>query len=161
MQRLRLGQPAALTEPSREAELRAEGRIKVDAGIAHDAPDGWFKPGAGKVERFKDHPRGPEMVAVPAGSFTMGSPESEHGRFSKEGPQHEVTFARPFAVSRFAVSFNERDAGAPLSSREYPVTDISWDDAKAHVARLAKQTGKPYRLLSEAEWEYLPRAAAP
>jgi hypothetical protein len=151
IQRLHLDRPAALAAPSREAQFRAEGRIEVEAGIVHEPPDGWFKPGAGKVEWFKDHPHGPEMVVVPAGSFIIGSPESELGRHSKEGPQHEVTFARPFAVGRFAVSLDEWGEGAPSSRREYPVTDVSWDDAKDYVARLAKQTGKPYRLLSEAE----------
>ena len=49
----------------------------------------------------------PEMVTIPAGSFLMGSPESEDGRYSDEGPQHLVTIARPFAVGKFAVTFNE------------------------------------------------------
>jgi formylglycine-generating enzyme required for sulfatase activity len=92
----------------------------------------------------------------------MGSPESEYQRRSNEGPQHEVTFARPFAVGRFAVTFEQfavTFGKTELSERsEYPVTSVSWDDAKAYVALLAKQTGKPYRLLSEAEWEYVARA---
>src|SRR5262245_63132951 len=52
----------------------------------------------------------PEMVVVPAGSFTMGSPASEKDRYSDEGPQRRVTFARQFAVGKFAVTFDEWDA---------------------------------------------------
>jgi hypothetical protein len=63
---------------------RTEGRIKVDAGIVHGVSDGWFKPGAGKVEWFKDIDIGPELVVVPA--------------------------ARPFAIGRFALTFEEWDA---------------------------------------------------
>jgi formylglycine-generating enzyme required for sulfatase activity len=96
-------------EEGAEARWRAEGRIKVNARIIDGAPavfgkGGWFKPGAGKVVWFKDHEYGPEMVVVPAGEFTMGSPENEPERFSDEGPLHKVTLARPFAVGRHAVT---------------------------------------------------------
>ena len=52
--------------PDATARYRAEGRIKIDARVIHAAPDGWFKPGAGKAEWFRDHDHGPEMVVVPA-----------------------------------------------------------------------------------------------
>jgi formylglycine-generating enzyme required for sulfatase activity len=83
---------------------RAEGRIKVDATIVHGAPEGWFLPGNGKAEWFKDHEMGTEMVVVPAGGFTMGSPETEPERLDWESPQHAVTIARPLCVSRHAVT---------------------------------------------------------
>jgi hypothetical protein len=96
----------AEAEQRRKHELKwhAEGRIKVEARIVHGAPDGWFKPGAGKVEWFKDHEDGPEMVVVPAGEFTMGSPENEPRRLDTEGPQHRIKIARPFSVSRYVVT---------------------------------------------------------
>ena len=69
--------------------------------------EGWFLPGAGKTEWFQDFAGGPEMVVVPAGSFMMGSLESESERFSDEGPQHKVTIPGPFAIGRFPVTFDE------------------------------------------------------
>src|ERR1700722_20128255 len=59
---------------------------------------------------FKDCAKCPEMVAVPPGSFAMGSPVSEEGRISDEGPQYSVKISSPFAVGRFAVTFDEWDA---------------------------------------------------
>src|SRR6185503_16638873 len=64
--------------------------------------------GAGRV--FRDCPTCPEMVAVPAGEFMMGSPESERGRNKDEGPQHKVTISKPFAVGKFEVTFAQWDA---------------------------------------------------
>ncbi len=65
-------------------------------------------PEAGKV--FKDCKDCPEMVVLPAGTFTMGAPEEELGRQPDEGPMHDVTFAKPFAISRFQVLSGEWDA---------------------------------------------------
>jgi formylglycine-generating enzyme required for sulfatase activity len=171
--RFRLTMMGSSSEQSgkREGRYGPEGRIKVDARIVHGAPDGWFKPGEGKSEWFKDHEAGPEMVVLPAGSFTMGSPPSEQGRSDAEGPQHPVTFPRPFAVGRFAVAFDEWEAcvkdggcnGYRPSDQGWargrqPVINVSWRDAKAYVAWLSEKTGKAYRLLSEAEREYVTRA---
>jgi formylglycine-generating enzyme required for sulfatase activity len=123
------------------------------------------------TDSFKECDKCPEMVVVPAGSFTMGSPASEDGHQSHESPQHPVTFARQFAVGRFAVTFDEWDAcvadggcndhkpsEAGWGRGRQPVINVSWDDAKAYVAWLARKTGKNYRLLSEAEREYVTRA---
>jgi formylglycine-generating enzyme required for sulfatase activity len=113
----------------------------------------------------------PEMVVVPAGWFVMGSPESERGRSADEGPQHNVSFTRPFAVGRFAVTFDEWDAcTASGGCRRYrpadkgwgrgkrPVINISREDAAAYVAWLSEKTSRSYRLLTEAEREYVTRA---
>jgi formylglycine-generating enzyme required for sulfatase activity len=135
-------------------------------------------------DTFKECANCPEMMVVPAGSFTMGSPTGEPGRSADEGPQHTVTIARPSAVGRFAVTFDEWDACAadggcnqvevlaglgnvlkPYKPSDdgwgrgrRPVINVSWDDAKAYVAWLSKKTGKSYRLLSAAEYEYATRA---
>jgi formylglycine-generating enzyme required for sulfatase activity len=120
---------------------------------------------------FKECDKCPEIVVVPAGSFTMGSPANEAERVSDEGPQHSVTMAKPFAVGRFAVAFDEWDAcvadggcdgdmppDAGWGHGRQPVINILWVRAKAYVAWLSRKTGKPYRLLSEAEREYVTRA---
>ncbi len=105
---------------SKEDRWRAEGRIHIPGVIAHGAPEGWFLPGAGKTEWFKDLENGPEMVVVPPGRFMMGSPKDEPERESRkagtESPQHEVTIPKPFAIGRCAVTVKEylaavRDGG--------------------------------------------------
>jgi formylglycine-generating enzyme required for sulfatase activity len=121
-------------------------------------------------ERFKECETCPEMVMVPAGAFLMGSPASEPGRESDEGPQQQIAFGHAFAVGRSAVTFSEWNAcvaeGGCNAYRpgdygwgggKRPVINVSWSDAKAYVTWLSKKTGAPYRLLSEAEREYVTR----
>jgi formylglycine-generating enzyme required for sulfatase activity len=119
------------------------------------------------VEQGQDYC--PEMVVVPAGSFMMGSPSTENGRFANEDPQHSVVMAKPYAVSKFEVTFDEwdtcvADGDCPQSISDSgfgrgrrPVINVAWDDAQRYVAWLSKMTGKPYRLLTEAEYEYATR----
>jgi formylglycine-generating enzyme required for sulfatase activity len=126
-----------------------------------------LKPG----QSFKDCATDcPEMVVIPAGSFTMGSPQYEPGHKKDEAPQHNVTIAKPFAVSKFEVTFAEWDACAAHGDciprvddygwgrDRQPVINVSWNDAQRYVAWLSKITGKTYRLLSESEYEYAARA---
>jgi formylglycine-generating enzyme required for sulfatase activity len=122
-------------------------------------------------DSFRECGKCPEMVVAPAGSFMMGSPDGESGRVSTEGPRHRIDFAQPFSAGRYAVTFDEWDAcTADGGCNAYrpddegwgrgrrPVINISWSDAEAYVAWLSRKTGSRYRLLSEAEREYIARA---
>jgi hypothetical protein len=108
------------------------------------------------------------MVVIPAGSFMMGLPASENK--PPEQPQHNVTVAKPLAVSKYELTFDEWDtcvsygdcpqgvADSGFGRGPQPVINVTWDDAQRYVAWLSKMTGKTYRLLSEAEYEYAMRA---
>ena len=134
------------------------------------AERGEVGPTAGEVFRDCDGMWCPELVVVPAGSYMMGSPESEARRDNDEGPRHRVRIAKPIAVGMYEVTFEEWDAcrrGGGCSHNpgdsgwgrgRRPVISVSWTDAQAYVKWLSRETGESYRLLSESEWEYMARA---
>ena len=117
-----------------------------------------------------------EMVAIPGGTFIMGSPRlllvsSEKGSYDDERPQHKVTVP-PFFMSKFPVTQAQWRAVANLPKVDrnlkpdpsyfkgdrLPVESVNWYDAVEFCQRLSQKTGRKYRLPSEAKWEYAARA---
>jgi formylglycine-generating enzyme required for sulfatase activity len=119
----------------------------------------WPAPPREAPRSFRDCPECPEMVVVPAGTTWLAS-----GR--------NVAIAAPFAVGKFEVTFEEWDAcvaqggcGHRAGDRGWgrgrqPVVHVNWDNAQGYVVWLSRKTGKSYRLLSEAEWEYAAQAGS-
>ncbi len=112
----------------------------------------------------------PALVAVPAGQFMMGAASSDTAASSEEHPQHPVKIGKPLLVGKYEVTFAEWDAcvadkGCTHTPDDFgwgrdrrPVVHVAWDDAQQYIQWLRHKTGKPYRLLTEAEWEYVARA---
>jgi formylglycine-generating enzyme required for sulfatase activity len=113
-----------------------------------------------------------ELVCIEAGSFTMGSPESEQERDSDE-TQHRVTLSKPFWLGQYAVTQGQWEAlmrGNPSDfkqvGKDAPVENVSWDDAMAFCKKLTElerasgrlPEGYEYTLPTESEWEYACRA---
>lgn len=103
--------------------------------------------------------REPEMIAIRGGSFAMGSNDDP-----TERPVHQVTI-KPFSIGKYPVTvqeWNECVAAKACSftatgKDDAPVSNVSWTDAQQYVAYLSQAAKKPYRLPSEAEWEYAAR----
>ena len=166
------GPPPVELLPAPAADKRA--RIELLPAPAADAEEAGPRPAEQQPRppgsRFRDCGECPEMVVVPAGSYLMGSPRAEAGREVDEGPRHRVWLPWAFAVGVYEVTFAEWDAclraGGCLrrpsdqgwGRGRRPVINVSWEDAQQYVAWLSGRTGERYRLLSEAEWEYVARA---
>ena len=112
-----------------------------------------------------------EFVWIEPGTFTMGSPTSEPGRGSKEGPQHKVTITQGFWLGKYEITQGQWEAvmgTTPWSDQSYvqsnashPAVYISWEDVQELVQALNAAAGdSPYRLPTEGEWEYACRAGA-
>ena len=154
--------------------------VGASALLVSQQERGWLRPrsiaSAGEVEiepgkvfrdRLRSGDEGPELMVVPAGEFRMGDIQGKHGK--DELPVHEVKIQRPFAASRYEITFDQYDQFVKATGRELPddegfgrgrqpVIRVSWHDAVAYAKWLFQQTGKRYRLPTEAEWDYAARA---
>src|SRR5262245_7052349 len=158
------------------------------ASAVHARADGRSRGAAKPGQTFTECRHCPEMMVVPAGTFTIGSPPDEPLRRDNE-PQKKITFEHAFAIARTAVTWDQWEAcvrdrrcdGAAIDialrtgengepNPDYkdwgrgtrPVVGVSWYDAQAFVGWLNEKTGEDdaYRLPSEAEWEYAARAGS-
>ncbi len=171
VERVQALEQAAKEEFVKSLRARAEENRRLISAhlIKHVAPEHYHNTLTifefGTVFRDIDVPWCPEMVVIPPGEFLMGSSENDPEADADENPQHRVGIAYSLAVGRYPVTFEEYDHFAEATGRRLlddagwgrlrrPVINVLWDDARTYGAWLAGQTGRPYRLLSEAEWEY-------
>jgi formylglycine-generating enzyme required for sulfatase activity/serine/threonine protein phosphatase PrpC len=167
-------EPITASEIESEQQAAEQGEQQVEQAEtvqAEPAPEPEPEPQfVDKADPFRDKlksgGRGPLMVQIPSGSFRMGGPTGIMA--ADEVPRHEVHI-ESIMVSVYEVTYAEYDLFAKSTRRKlpdssgwdrktHPVNNISWDNALAYTKWLSKQTGKIYRLLSEAEWEYAARA---
>ncbi len=146
--------PLTAATAAAPAAEREESHARTNVTALTVAQERAFNAG----DSFKECSGCPEMIVVPAGRLAR--------------PQNDVTIARPFAVAKFQLTFDEWDACAAHGDcaqgvsdggwgrGRQPVIHVSWNDAQTYVNWLSRVTGKSYRLLSEAEYEYAARAGS-
>lgn len=162
--------------PSKILSLRApgsDGAFKMQwFGPLSSASTSDGGPETTAGQAFRDCPTCPELVTISAGTVLMGSSATVPDARADESPRHLVTFAKPFALSRNEISFEEwnacvLEAGCRHKPSDQgwgqgrrPVVDVSWTDAMGYVDWLSRKTGQSYFLPSESEWEYAAGAQA-
>jgi len=121
------------------------------------------RPATGSAD-IKDCPACPALVSLPGGTFTMGSNTSD----PSEKPAHPVTIGAPYAIGKYEVTVQQWNACANAGAcpkipqpagtgANAPMRDVSWEDAQQYVKWLSSVSARPYRLPTEAEWEFAAR----
>ncbi len=169
--------PITATAPTLPVVFAGGRDLGDDTAETSELPNITEDPAPVEEKVFKDCDTCPQMTIIPEGSFQMGSPENEERRFDNEGPIRTVEVAS-FAASTFEVTFGQYNACRadgfcqgvdpteelrdPLwGMDDRPVIFVNYYDAMEFVDWLnTKVDGEPYRLLSEAEWEYAARAGS-
>lgn len=147
-----------VTYPAQETAPTGGATQTTPAAPAVSAP-AMPAPGSSFRDRLSSVGEGPEMVVIPAGRFRM---------VDLPDAGFDVVIARPFALSKYEITFEDYDKftypnkvdDEGWGRRQRPVINVSWDDANEYAAWLSAQTGKRYRLPTEAEWEHAARAGS-
>ena len=187
--------------------VRADGHEMVEEPVRHGTDPTRYEvelarslpqPGETFVDALASGGKGPEMVVLPAGSFSMGCLSYDDACYDNETPVHDVGIPQPIALSMYEVTRREfsrfaRSTGYSVAvscwvyqearwvygfegwkelidrswrsppfeqTDSHPVACVNWEDAKAYLAWLSRETGVQYRLPSESEWEYAARSGA-
>jgi formylglycine-generating enzyme required for sulfatase activity len=158
-------------------EQAAKGLADVAQELDKERDDA-FSPFSMIRDKLAHGELGPEMVIIPDGEFFMGSAAGEtnlseddkafENEASSDGSKRQMQIANRFAIGRYPVTYDEylsfieaTDGETPdsgTSTGNHPIVNVSWNDAQKYITWLSKETGKTYRLPSEAEWEYSCRA---
>ncbi|UVO31013.1 SUMF1/EgtB/PvdO family nonheme iron enzyme [Bradyrhizobium arachidis] len=147
--------PAASASPPPPQREAATQSPQPSPSLASAPPSPVPAPGPPAAPAVRE----PQMIAIPSGSFAMGSNDDP-----TERPVHQVTI-KPFSIGKYPVTVQEWNECAAAKACAFtatgkddaPVSNVSWTDAQQYVSYLAQATKKPYRLPSEAEWEYAAR----
>ena len=177
------GEESALSRETEQADTTAEKESPLARETEQSDSADNYEPG----QRLRDCETCPELVVVPPGSFTRGSPDSEKERQISEGPQQIAEIGYPLAIGRYEVTLDEfeefnketgyRSSGCTIyegdwldkkesswnnpgfkQTGRHPATCIAWSDAQAYIKWLSDKTNRTYRLLSSSEWEYIARS---
>ncbi|MEO1321926.1 MAG: SUMF1/EgtB/PvdO family nonheme iron enzyme [Pseudomonadota bacterium] len=155
-------EPPTSPAPAPKTKKGGAGALLGVAALALMAGGGWYGYQYWQAQQCE---LCPTMVTVSGGTFAMGSTEDDRERTGNEGPVRDVTLSS-FAISQTEVTYADwqicvdaESCDAPLFAGEgdYPVVGVSWEDARAYARWLSTETGRAYRLPTEAEWEYAAR----
>lgn len=163
--------PAAAKIPTKPSATKPTAKAtepkSKPAPAAAAVSSGQSSGGTTGGSELQDCPICPALIALPSGEFVMGSNDGD----PSEKPAHKVSIATPFAIGKYEVTVEQwnacvaagacsKDASAANRAKNSPVRDVSWDDAEQYVKWLSTQSGKQYRLPTEAEWEYAARGGS-
>jgi formylglycine-generating enzyme required for sulfatase activity len=154
------GQPAQARAPTKSQA--AKGKSQVAQAESVTVPEN--TPPAGPIAAVKDCTACPVLLALYPGPFTMGNNSSD----PSERPAHKVSLKAPYALGKYEVTVEQWNMcvqanvcpsipSAANAAGNLPMRDVSWDEAQLYLKWLSSTSGKPYRLPTEAEWEYAAR----
>jgi len=138
----------------------------ANSGGTTYGPDNWFTTTSSPSPSTYTNSLGMYFFLIPAGTFTMGSPSDEPGRYSDEGPQHQVTLTQPFYMQTTEVTQAQWEAVMGSNPSYFtgcascPVEYVSWNDVQIFITEMNKRGEGTYSLPTEAQWEYAARAGS-